>query len=246
MKGFIFAAGIGSRLKPWTDHHPKALAPVGDKPMLQRVIENMQHAGINDIIINVHHMADQIISFIQANNSFGANIAFSDETACLLDTGGAIVMAAPLLAGTDAVLIHNADIFTDLDLTQLIDRHTQSGADATLLTSTRQSSRQLIFDTTGRLQGWINHTSGDTLPLGFKPADSHNTLSFNGIHVISQPVIAWLTTHAPAQVFPIIPQYIAMSPTLDIRTYTPATPYTWVDIGKPANLAQAQLLTSNS
>lgn len=247
MKGFIFAAGIGSRLRPWTDHHPKALVPVGGKPMLQRVIENMLKAGINDIIINIHHMADQITDFIWSNDSFGANIIFSDETDCLLDTGGAIVKAAHIITGTEPILIHNADIFTDLDLSRLISRHIQStGTDATLLTSHRQSSRQLIFDQDNTLKGWINNNTGKRIPEDL--VINHNNdslLSFNGIHIMTPTAIRWITDNNPICPFPIIPQYIAMSHKLSIKAYTPDFDYTWIDVGRPDSLKMAQTIASS-
>ncbi len=240
MNGLIFAAGIGSRLKPWTDFHPKALVEVGNKPMLQRVIENMKKAGIENIIINIHHMADQIVDFVKSNDSFGINISFSDERDSLLDTGGAIVKASRLINNNDPVMIHNADIYTDLDLTTLIAAHNQSKADATLLTSRRESSRQLLADNDGYLCGWINHSTGETIPEHIDNSEALHQVSFNGIHIINQSVLEWLCKKAPGKAFPIIPQYIAMSRELRISTVIPRYDYTWVDIGKPASLEMAR------
>lgn len=246
MKGLIFAAGIGSRLRPWTDNHPKALVEVGGKAMLQRVIENMKLAGISQIVINIHHKADQIIDFISTNRSFGIDIAFSDERECLLDTGGAVVRAAGLLAGSEHVLIHNADIYTDLNLMELINAHRRSGADATLLTSLRKSSRKLLVNASGRLKGWINTATGETLPGDIADIDSLSQVSFNGIHIISPDVIEWLSSHAPSKVFPIIPQYIAMSVQLHIGTFIPQHRYSWVDIGRPETLELARNIAHDS
>jgi len=243
MTGLILAAGLGTRLKPWTDHHPKALVKVGGKPMLQHVIENIARADINDIIINVHHMSNQITDFISANNNFGLNIIISDETRQLLDTGGAIVKVAHLLNNNNGpLLIHNADIFTNLNLKELIDHHNDADNDATLLTSVRTSSRQLLFNKTLRLYGWVNNATGDTLPenISINP-DETIQLSFNGIHIINRNVINWLIKHAPTDVFPIIPQYIKMSKKLKIGSYTPSHEYIWTDIGKPDTLEKAEL-----
>ncbi|MDE6152920.1 MAG: NTP transferase domain-containing protein [Muribaculaceae bacterium] len=240
MNGLIFAAGIGSRLKPWTDFHPKALVEVGHKPMLQRVVENMKKAGIENIIINIHHMADQIVDFVKNNDSFGVNISFSNETDCLLDTGGAIVKASNLIGNNNPVMIHNADIYTDLDLSALMTAHDNAETDATLLTSHRESSRQLLTDNDGYLCGWINNSTGETIPRHIDNTDTLHQVSFNGIHIVNHTVIDWLRDNAPAKAFPIIPQYIAMSSKLRIKTVIPECDYIWVDIGKPASLEMAR------
>lgn len=119
MKALVFAAGLGTRLRPLTDHMPKALVPVGGKPMLERVILRLKEAGCNDITINIHHLGEQIIDFIHANQSFGIDIHFSDERGKLLDTGGGIRKARTFLDGGEPFLVHNADILTDVDLRAL-------------------------------------------------------------------------------------------------------------------------------
>ena len=116
MKAMIFAAGLGTRLRPLTDNMPKALVPVAGKPMLQHVIERMKAAGFNEITINIHHFGEQIIDFVQANQQFGITIHISDERGELLDTGGGIKKARPFLDGDEPFLVHNADILTDVDL----------------------------------------------------------------------------------------------------------------------------------
>lgn len=243
MKGFILAAGLGTRLKPWTTHHPKALVPVGGIPMLQRVITRMVDAGITDIVVNIHHFADQIIDFINNHGPFGANIYFSDERACLLDTGGAILKASPMLKN-DTVIIHNADIYTDIDLKEIISYHLSHNNDATLLTSGRQSSRQLMFDNDNNLKAWINHNTGETIPREIENISELRPLSFNGVHVINPPVIEWIERHCHLNPFPIIPQYVAMSTELKIHGYTPNHDYTWFDIGKQETLQQAHQLVT--
>lgn len=248
MYGLIFAAGLGTRLKPWTDTHPKALVEVGGKPMLQRVIENMLHAGIDRIVINVHHLPDQIRDFVAANHSFGAHIIFSDESSRLLDTGGAVLHASRLIDPDEDILIHNVDIYTDLSLQVLIDRHNQLRPAATLLTSTRKSSRQLVVDSNSRLCGWINHNTGERLPADadFRAGD-YTALSFNGIHIITPSVVRALgAIHSTGDVFPIIPQYVALSPTLDIRCFTPTSEYTWIDVGKLESLEMARRHSATS
>lgn len=128
MKAIIFAAGLGTRLKPFTLEHPKALVEVQGKPMLQRVIERLRVAGISEIVVNVHHFARQIIDFITVNDGFGCDISISNETDMLLDTGGGIAKAAPLLDGDEPFIAYNADILSDFNIRDMIDAHRLSGA----------------------------------------------------------------------------------------------------------------------
>lgn len=119
MKAMIFAAGLGTRLRPLTDHTPKALVSVAGKPMLERVILRLKEAGFNDITVNIHHFGEQIIEFLRANNDFGITIHLSDERNMLLDTGGGIKKARPFLDGNEPFLVHNADILSDINLAEL-------------------------------------------------------------------------------------------------------------------------------
>ena len=130
-KAMIFAAGIGSRLRPITDRMPKALVPVGGIPMLQRTLLRLNEAGFNDVTINIHHFGQQIIDFLQHYDNFGMNIHISDERDELLDTGGGILKARHFLDGDEPFLVHNVDILSDIDLKHVYDTHVQSGADAT-------------------------------------------------------------------------------------------------------------------
>ena len=132
MKAMVFAAGLGTRLRPLTDNKPKALVEVVGIPMLQHVIQNLAYYGFHDIVINVHHFSKQIIDFLKRNDNFGQNIAISDESDCLLDTGGGILNARHLLDDGEPFLVHNSDILTNLDLKQLYDYHLSNQADATL------------------------------------------------------------------------------------------------------------------
>ena len=163
----IFAAGLGTRLRPLTDNMPKALVPVAGKPMLERVVLRLKEAGFNDITVNIHHFGEQIIDFLRANGNFGANIHISDEREALLDTGGGIKKARPFLEGNEPFLVHNADILSETDLAALYRHHQESGAEATLLVSERQTSRYLLFDGQYRLHGWTNKSTGEVKPQGF-------------------------------------------------------------------------------
>lgn len=239
----IFAAGIGSRLKPWTDTHPKALVPVGGRPMLEQVIRNIERiSSVTRIVVNVHHFAPQIVEFLSHFNS-RCEIVVSDESDLLLDTGGGLSRAASLLEA-GPVIVHNADIFTDLDLNRLVEAHLTTGADVTMTVSTRQSSRQLAFDDDMRLRGWINHSTGTTIPpnLSTEGVDKLHLRSFNGIHVISPKVLSLLSKQEPNRAFPVIPFYLDSIDTLDIRGWQPTEDYRWVDVGKPDTLARAQAL----
>lgn len=241
MKAIIFAAGLGTRLKPFTLSHPKALVEVGGKPMLQHVIEKLRDAGIIDIIINVHHFANQIVDFLNANNGLGCKITISDETDMLLETGGGIAKAAPMLEGTDHFVAYNADILSDFDIRAMVDAHTASRADVTLLTSSRPSSRQLYFNTRNRLCGWQNLNTGECRPDGFAPGNEVNAASFNGIHVISRRVLHLLTEVAKnTPKFSITPFYVDNCRRLDIRSYRPEDAYQWHDIGRAETLEAAR------
>jgi len=241
MKAIVFAAGLGTRLKPFTLEHPKALAEVQGRPMLQRVIERLRDADVKDIVVNVHHFAQQIVDFITVNSGFGCNISISDETDMLLDTGGGIANAAPLLDGDGPFIAYNADILSDFDIDAMIEAHRQSGADVTLLTSHRQSSRQLYLDSANRLCGWQNLTTGECRPASFSPDNDAAPMSFNGVHIIEPRVLSLLSEKASANpVFSITPFYIDNVNKLDIRSYCPAGRYQWHDIGRNETLERAR------
>ena len=161
MKAMIFAAGLGTRLKPLTDNKPKALVEVGGKTMLELVILKLKEAGFNEIVINIHHFGQQIIDYLKANNNFGLTIHISDERDYLLDTGGGIKKATPFLMGNEPFLVHNVDIFSNVDLRQLYENHLKSGATATLLVSQRKTARHLLFNKENKLCGWHNNETGE-------------------------------------------------------------------------------------
>lgn len=239
MKAMIFAAGIGSRLKPWTDHHPKALVEVGGKPMLGRVIESLKKAGVTEIVVNVHHFADQIESFLSQNGNFGVEINISDERKHLLDTGGGLLKAATMLDYDEPVILHNADVFTDVDFSRMLRCHADSHADATLLVSGRKSSRAFLFDNSLRLRGWKNFSDGNTLPSSL-PDIPLSAKAFGGIHIITRKVLETLAVYNPGTPFSITPFYAVTSSSLLIRGYEPRIAYKWYDVGRPENLALAR------
>ena len=198
-QAMIFAAGLGTRLKPITDRMPKALVPVGGQPLLWHVIQKLRAAGFERIVINVHHFADQIIDYIEANQNFGLDIRISDERVALLDTGGGIKHALPLFDPSMPILIHNVDILSNVDLASLYQATLDSQADALLLVSQRQTKRYLLFADDDRLCGWTNIETGEVKgPLStihYPPSTIHHSpstihhplkqLAFSGIHVLS-------------------------------------------------------------
>ena len=156
MKAMIFAAGLGTRLRPLTDTLPKALVPISGKPLLQHTIEKLKRAGFDEIIINIHHFGQQIIDFVAENQSFGIRIEFSDERDKLLDTGGGIKKAAWFFNDGEPFLVHNVDILSNIDLRELLAFQKGSSSVATLVCSKRQTSRYLLFEGSGHLRAILD------------------------------------------------------------------------------------------
>lgn len=245
MKAMIFAAGLGTRLRPITDSMPKALVPVGGIPMLQRVIMNLKNAGCSHIIVNVHHFPDMIIDFLAAHDNFGIEIAVSDERHKLLDTGGGIVKVASWLDGNEPFIVHNADILTDLNLRELYDAHCNSRSDATLLVSSRKTSRYLLFDNDMKMNGWINDSTGEVKPAGTNATDFEK-YAFNGIHVLSPSALHELTSfRKEGEAFSIMDFYIDACRHLNFNGFLPDAQYSWFDIGKQASLTAAETHLTN-
>lgn len=247
MKALIFAAGIGSRLKPFTDSHPKALAPINGVPMLQRVIEKLSAAGVGEIVVNVHHFAGHIEDFLRANNNFGLDIAISDERNLLLDTGGGLLKAADILFsnGNEPVILHNADILTDFPIDEMLSQHLATGADATLLVAPRKSSRQLLFDSENNLKGWHNVATGESRPeMTAAEASALTPLAFGGVHIVNRSILEHLRDYAVrnrCKAFSITPFYLSATDSLTIKGFPPRKPFRWHDIGTPEKLAAAEL-----
>lgn len=240
MKAMIFAAGLGTRLRPLTDNMPKALVPVAGKPMLERVILRLKEAGFNDITVNIHHFGEQIIDFLRANSNFGVDIHISDEWDMLLDTGGGIKKARPFLDGQEPFLVHNADILTDIDLAAFYHHHLESGAESTLLVSERKTSRYLLFDDNYQLHGWVNKSTGEVKPETFDYQEGkYRELAFGGIHVISPTLFRLMEDERWSGKFSIIPFYLSACTKTHIQGY-PLKGFRWFDIGKPETLAEAE------
>lgn len=226
MEGFILAAGLGTRLRPLTDDRPKALVEVGGMTLLERTIRRLESAGINHIVINVHHFADKVIDFVNTH-TWQARTDISDERDLLLDTGGGLKHAAPLFSGRDNILIHNVDILSDLDL-QAVERHHRSeGNLVTLCVSRRKTKRLLAFDERGLLVGRADEG-----------------LAFSGISIVSPELFALLPE--ADRPYPVIDEYIRLSQAghrIGAYLHDPAH---WLDVGKPETLKQAEQWTVSS
>jgi len=238
MKALIFAAGLGTRLKPLTDSLPKALVPIAGKPLLQYVIEKLKSAGFDEIIINIHHFGGQIIDFVRQNNAFGIRIEFSDEREKLLDTGGGIKKAARFFEDGKPFLVHNVDILSDVDLEALYRVHLRTGSAATLLTSYRETSRYLLFDENDTLQGWINKKTGEVKSprKNFAP-ENYRERAFSGIHVLSPEIFDYMT--AFPDTFSIIDFYLSVCDKIPIKSFTPPK-LSLLDVGKIDSLREAK------
>lgn len=233
MKAFIFAAGKGTRLKPFTYSHPKALAQVNGKTLLERNIHYLKSFGIKDFIINIHHFGEQIIDFLTENQNFGVNIQVSDERAELLETGGALLYALHMFENDEHLLIINADILTNLNIMELIDAHIKNNHYATMAISDRDSSRKLLFDENFQLNGWKNLSTGEII-LGNK-SENLSEYAFSGIHCIRTEFIKNFTHKGK---FSIIEEYLNQMKSKNIHGFLHKAQL--IDVGKPENIKVAE------
>jgi NDP-sugar pyrophosphorylase family protein len=238
MKAMLFAAGLGTRLKPFTDHHPKALVEVNNKTLLEHNVRYLQRFGIYEVIINVHHFADQIEGTIHDNDGFGSDITISDERGEVLETGGGLKKAAGFFAGEHDFLVMNVDILTNLDLGKLIEAHQEDNVVGTLAVMDRPSSRQLLFDKHMLLAGWKNNSTGAERIARAEVATS--PLAFSGIQVLSGAVLQNIPFEGK---FSLIDLYLHIAATKDLRGYN-HTGNLLIDVGKPESIAQAEYLFS--
>lgn len=243
MKSFILCAGLGTRLRPWTLSHPKALVPVGGVPMLKRVIDSLNAQGFDDMTLNVHHFASQIIDFLDSEYP-DSGISVSDETDALLETGGALLHAEDYLAkDTDPFLVHNVDILSNADLEGLYNAHVESGADVTLLVSDRVSSRKLVFNRDLSLKGWMNVKTQETRPADVSVSPDDVVLAFSGIYVVSPKAFDLMRSAGFKDAFPIMDFFLSPDSGAVIRGYVQDN-LEILDIGKPETLRKANLEVS--
>lgn len=229
----ILAAGLGTRLKELTHDKPKALVEVGGKTLLQRNIENLIYHSFDTIIVNIHHFGNQIVEFVDKHH-FDANIYISDERGQLMDTGGGIVQALPFFHDTQAVLVHNVDILSDVNLRDHYDGFIRSGDDAWLLTQDRQTTRKLLFDDRKLLVGWRNLNDGSFKWVNGIIED-YKELAFSGMHIFKPSLFfeyQW-------QRYSIIDLYLQQAKNHQIRSIE-INPDYWFDIGKIEDFGKIQ------
>lgn len=233
----IFAAGLGTRLKPFTDLHPKALAPVNHKPLLQRNIEYLQAYGVRDIIVNVHHFADQIVSFLDNNRNFGCNITISHEVEEPLETGGGLKKASWFFKDCNSpFVVMNADILTNMDLAKMYSYHLEKKGIVTLAVTNRKSSRNFLYDSNHLLVGWKNNNTGEQKIS--RQTDIKYPGAFTCVHIIDPAVPGMIRQDGK---FSIIDTYLDLAKTNDIYVYDHSGDRV-VDVGKPESILKAEEL----
>lgn len=246
-RAMILAAGLGTRFKPWTDHHPKALAQVNGKSLLQRNIEYLQGFGIREVIVNVHHFAGQITDAITAHKGWGSEISISDETQAVLETGGGLKKAGGWL-GSDRspFLLMNVDILTDLDLGALMKDHLEHRPLVTLAVTGRSTSRYFLFDEEQELCGWRNTKTGEEKTarqpgggaVGSGGASSLVQKAFSGIHIIEAAIFPLMGREGK---FSMVDVYLDLAATQKIRGFDHSRSK-FIDVGKPESVGQAERL----
>ena len=238
MKAMILAAGLGTRLRPFTNNIPKALVEVDGIPILQHVILNLKKQGFDLIIINVHHFSNQIIDFINKHD-FGVEILISDESDELLDTGGGIVKALPLIFKHDdsPVLVHNVDILSNADLKNLMLQSREPVSDVALLVSNRTSSRKLIINDDNILEGWHNLTSGEYRMLSENTSGSKES-AFSGIYTMTRGAIEEMKNLMGEGKYSVMDYFLNKSREKKVIAVEQSG-LKLLDIGKPATLSQA-------
>jgi NDP-sugar pyrophosphorylase family protein len=236
----IFSAGLGTRFKPWTDTHPKALAIVNGKSLLQRNIEYLQQHGIKDAIVNVHHFADQIDLAIVENDGWGSNILVSDERDEVLETGGGLLKAKDLFNPGEKFITCNADFLTDLDISKLIRFHTEHSALISFGVTSRKSSRNLLFNKEYRLVGWKNNSTGETR-IAMPNEEVAHELAYSCVVVFDYKIFELMEQSGFAGKFSLIDVYLKLAPQHLIMGYN-HTGDRLVDVGKPESVAIAESL----
>lgn len=237
-QGMIFCAGLGTRFKPWTDSHPKALAPVNGKPLLQRNIEYLQQYGIKDVIVNVHHFADQIEDAVKVNSGWGSNIIISDERDSVLETGGGLLHAKKLFKPGERFITCNADILTDLDINALLRFHEQQQPLISFAVSNRKTSRNLLFDENNILCGWRNNATGEERISVSK--ENLVAKAYDCVVIFEYDVFDHINLTGK---FSLIDLYLDLAKTHKISGFEHGGDR-WVDVGKPESVAVAEAMFS--
>lgn len=238
MKAMVLAAGLGTRLRPITDTRPKALVEIGSRTLLEITLSRLREFGVREVIINVHHFADRIVAYLRANQNFGMRIEISQEEA-LLDTGGGLKKAGWFFLqdnnSKEPFILHNVDIVSTVDFARLVESHPETGALATLAVQDRKTSRYLLFDERGQLCGRRAGVAGE--PELVKPFSEWRALAFTGIHVISPRLLTMMNEEGA---FSIIKTYLRLAGAGEKILGFRADDYYWRDLGKPAQVRQAE------
>ncbi|NOZ47405.1 MAG: nucleotidyltransferase family protein [Chlorobi bacterium] len=234
MKAMIFAAGLGSRLKPITNKIPKALVKIGDRVLLEIIIKKLIDSGFDSIIINVHHFANQIIDYLQEHSNFNIEIVISDESEELLDSGGGLKKASWFFTENEPVLLHNVDVLSDIDLSKMLEYHKKSGSVATLAVRNRETKRYFLFDKNMQLKGWKNKSAGEIKYVN-EVSETFQELAFSGIHFIEPELLNLITGEGK---FSIIDEYLKIAKHTKIVGYDHSHTK-WLDVGKPESLKGA-------
>jgi N-acetyl-alpha-D-muramate 1-phosphate uridylyltransferase len=238
MRAMLFAAGLGTRFKPWTDKHPKALALVNGKSLLQRNIEYLQQYDIWDVVVNVHHFPDQVIDAVEKANGWGSEITISDETDELLDTGGGLLKAKHLLFRDEPILTINVDILTEINLKDFLVHHQREESLITLAVSDRTTSRYLLFNKYNRLVGWKNKSTGEEKIV--IEGDGMFEKAYSGLAIFQPEALNFITQKGK---FSLIDVYLSLAPQNKIAAYD-HTGDRLIDVGKPGSVAEAEKMFS--
>ncbi len=239
MKAVIFAAGLGTRLHPLTNNKPKALVEIAGKTLLERAIDYLKNIGVREFMINIHHYGDLILEFLESHNYFDVSIQVSDERQKLLNTGGGLVKMENWLKGAP-FFVYNVDIITDIDLQEMIARHNQNNALATLAVLHRESSRYLLFDNDYYLRGWKNTKTGEIVYTG-RQKENLKACAFSGIHIIEPAIFNYKPEES---VFSIIHWYLDLAKDHLIGAYVHDDSF-WLDAGKLSSLQLAENYFAN-
>lgn len=235
MRAMIFAAGLGTRLKPLTDTMPKALVSLAGKPLLQWQVEKLRDAGIDEIVVNVHHFADMIIDAVAKNNGWGTHITISDERDQLLDTGGGLRKAIGDFRSQEAILLCNVDILSNIDVRKLKVESLKFKGESRVVVSDRETQRYLCFDEEGYLCGWTNVKTGE-----IKGKDGRH-LAYSGMAVLTPEIgpVLEQVAREKGEVFSMIDVYLAAMQKCKIKAYIPTT-YRMMDVGKIDQITEAE------
>jgi NDP-sugar pyrophosphorylase family protein len=238
MKAMIFAAGLGRRLGNITDKRPKALLEINGKSVLRLVVEKITAFGFDEIIINIHHHADQVEKEIEKLNKQGLRISVSDERELLLETGGGLYQARWFF-DDKPFLLYNSDVISDIDLHALISFHNKKGGIATLAAARRNDSRVFLVDSRGLISGWRHRSAGEEI-LSRETDGLLTEVSFSGIHIVNPEIFKYMNSG----VYSMTSLYLQIASTQSIYAYMHDTDF-WIDIGTPEKLDEARKILRN-